>query len=276
MSTFIDRIEAQWRRGNTISVGLDPEPSRLPEELRSLRPADAITELNRAVIRATADLAAAYKPNIAFYDALGEEGLGALRATMDAIRALAPDVPVVMDAKRADIGNTNRKYVTAIYDDLGADAVTLHPYLGPEALEPFLDVADRGVFVLCRTSNPGAGRYQDLLVDGRPLYLHIAEDVARTWNRNGNCGLVVGATYPEEMARVREVAGDLPVLVPGLGAQGGDVEATVRAGRDSRDWGLLLNAGRSIMYAFESGGSVEDAARAEIERMHAEIAAVPL
>jgi orotidine-5'-phosphate decarboxylase len=275
MTSFIQMIESRWRASTTISVGLDPEPARLPEDLRHEDPCTAIWELNRRVILATADLAAAYKPNIAFYEALGEGGITALRRTVETVRKHAPGVPVLLDAKRADIGSTNEKYATAIFDDLDADAVTVHPYLGPEAMAPILDRADKGVFVLCRTSNPGAGRYQDLLVDGAPLYQHIAHDVATEWNRHGNCGLVVGATYPEEMRAVRAAVGDLPILVPGIGAQGGDVVATVTSGTDSRGWGLLLNAGRSLMYAFEDrGGSVESATAAAIEELHEEILSI--
>lgn len=276
MTSFIELLERRWRAGCTISVGLDPDVRRLPEHLQRMEPVAAIVALNRSVIGATADLAAAYKPNIAFYEALGEGGIDALRHTIHAVRELAPGVPVVLDAKRADIGSTNERYAEAIFDDLGADAVTVHPYLGPEAMQPLLDRADKGIIVLCRTSNPGAGRYQDLIVDGgAPLYEHIAKDIAATWNRNGNCGVVAGATYPDELATVRAAIGDLPILVPGIGAQGGDVVATVRAGRDSRGWGLLLNSGRALMYAYESaGGSVEEATRAATEALHTEVLSV--
>jgi orotidine-5'-phosphate decarboxylase len=201
-------------------------------------------------VDATADLVAAYKPNLAFYEALGPAGMEALLRTRELI---PPDVPVVGDGKRGDIDNTMRRYATALLDVYRFDCVTISPYLGRDAIQPVASRADRGVYLLCRTSNPGSGEIADLEVRGaggetRPLYLAIAERV-RSWNSSGNLGLVVGATYPEELARVREVAPELPILLPGVGAQGGLLEASVEAGVDAQRGGLLVNASRQVLYA---------------------------
>jgi orotidine-5'-phosphate decarboxylase len=258
---FLALTQARWEAGHCISVGLDPEIERFPEALKKLNPEDAVVEFLRGVIAATADRAAAYKPNSAHFEALGDNGMSVLRTIIEIAHELAPNAPVILDAKRADIDNTNDKYAESAFDHLGADAITVHPYLGPEAMRPFLERKDKGVIVLARTSNPGAGRYQDLSVEGMPLFQYVAKTVAEEWNANGNCGLVVGATYPEEMKLVREVAPTLPILVPGIGAQGGDVKATLENGGDR----VLLHAGRSLMYA--------DDTRAAMDELSAEIAA---
>jgi len=238
-------VSAIAARGSLLCVGLDPEIARLPAPLP--RTPDGALRLNLAVIEATADLACAYKPNLAFYEALGREGYDVLRATLGAIPR---DVPVIGDAKRGDIGNTARQYAAALFDDLGFDAVTVNPYLGGDAVEPFLAYADRGVLVVCRTSNPGAAEIQDLPVvdDGTtvPLYEVVARRVQR-WNRDGNAGLVVGATAPTELDRIREIAPDLPILVPGIGAQAGDLAAAVRADRPGAP--AIISASRTIMFA---------------------------
>jgi orotidine-5'-phosphate decarboxylase len=271
-SKFVERLEKGWSEGRTISVGLDVEVSRLPKELRQLHDSDGILEFHRHLINATKHVALAYKPQSAVYEALGAPGPKLLRQTIELVRELAPEATVILDAKRADIGSTNDFYVRAAFDYYDADAITVHPYLGPEAMQPFLDQKDKGVIVLCRTSNPGAGRYQDLMVEGRPLYQHIAADVSETWNVNGNCGLVVGATYPDEMKAVRNIVGDMPILVPGIGAQGGDLVATAKAGMLPGTRGLIFHASRSLMYAFEKSDlGVEAAAKAEIDRMHQQI-----
>jgi len=232
-----------------------------------------VVEFNRRIVERTAELACAYKPNAAFYEALGQEGFRALSETVAAIRRSAPDAAVILDAKRADIGSTNAGYVAAAFDQLGADAITVHPYLGGEALEPFLRREEKLVFVLARTSNPGAGEFQDLLADGAPLYRHVARAVATRWNGAGNCGLVVGATYPEEMRLVREdVPPGMPILVPGAGAQGGDVAAVVAANREAGSDAFLIAASRSILYA-SSGEDFAEAARAAAEALDAEIRA---
>lgn len=273
--TFTETLRQGWNAGRFISVGLDGEFGRLPGDLAAGDPARGVLLFHRRLIEATRDLAVAYKPQIAGYEQMGNDGFPLLRATIELVRELAPGIPVILDAKRADIGVTNQRYAHVAFDLYDADAITVHPYLGPEAMKPFTDRADKGVIVLCRTSNPGAGAYQDLIVEGRRLYQYIAEDVATTWNYNGNCGLVVGATYPNEIKAVRAAAPELPILVPGIGAQGGEVEATVQNGVAKSGGGLVLHASRSIMYAYEKhpDKSFADATRAEMTSLHAEIVA---
>ncbi len=290
--SFISRLRRRWQEARTLlCIGLDVELERLPEGVRVTaagghsdqgnevdeqgRIERAIVAFNQAIVDATADLVCAYKPNSAFYEQYGPAGLRALAATIAYIQHRYPDVPVVLDAKRGDIGSTSEAYARAVFDVYGADAVTLQPYLGRDALEPFLSRANRGAFILCRTSNPGAGELQDLRLrstDGteEPLYLAVARLVAEQWNTNRNCGLVVGATYPEELRAVRAVAGNLPILVPGIGTQGGDLEATVRSGLDNSRQGLILSASRSILYA-SSGRDFAGAARREAGRLRMEI-----
>jgi orotidine-5'-phosphate decarboxylase len=236
--------------------------------------AERVVEFNRGIVEATAEPACAYKPNAAFYEALGEDGFRALEETIAAIRAAAPGAAVILDAKRGDIGSTNAGYVAAAFDRLGADAVTVHPYLGGEALAPFLERADKLVFVLARTSNPGAGELQDLEDrDGVPLYRHVARAVAGGWNAAGNCGLVVGATYPEELRAIREdVPATMPILVPGVGVQGGDVAAVVAANRAAGSEAFLIAASRSIVYA-SAGEDFAAAAAAAARALDAEIRA---
>ena len=250
-------------------MGLDPDVSRLPASvLPSASIAERVVAFNREIIDRTAEIACAFKPNAAFYEALGESGFRALADTVAAINERAPNVPVILDAKRADIGSTNRGYVIAAFDELGVDALTVHPYLGREALSPFLERTEKLLFVLARTSNPGAGEFQDLLLDGLPLYRHVARSVALDWNSAGNCGLVVGATYPEELADVRaDIPSSMPILVPGVGAQGGDVAAVVDVQMQMGSVAFLLSASRSILFASD-GEDFADAAGAEAERLH--------
>lgn len=272
--TFREMLDAQWAQGRFVCVGLDSELGKIPDGLRlnqffkdGTDVADVVVEFNRAIIEATADLVCAYKPNVAFYEALGSDGLKALKGTIEAINAVAPDVPVILDAKRADIGNTNAGYVQMAFEFLGADAITVNPYLGAEALQPFLARRDKGIIVLCRTSNPGAGEFQDLCVNGEPLYRVVARRVATEWNKNGNCGLVVGATAPHELAEVRQIVGDMPILIPGIGAQGGDIEKTLTAGKNSRGRGMIINSSRGIIFA-SNGSDFAEAARRETQKLH--------
>lgn len=267
-------LAAHCAQGRHLVVGLDTDPARLPASLNpGAAAADRVAEFNRRIVVATAGLACAYKPNSAFYEALGADGFRALEQSVDAIREHAPGAAVILDAKRADIGSTNAGYVAAAFDRLGADAITVHPYLGGEALRPFLERTEKLVFVLARTSNPGAGELQDLLADGLPLYRHVARRVAGEWNGAGNCGLVVGATYPAEMREVREdVPASMPILVPGAGAQGGDVAAVVAANREAGSDAFLINSSRSILYA-SSGEDFADAAHAAAGALDAEIRA---
>lgn len=267
-------LEGHFAGGRHLVVGLDTDPGRIPESVApDVAPAERVVEFNRQIVEATAEVVCAYKPNAAFYEALGEGGFRALSETIAAIRDLAPGAAVILDAKRADIGSTNAGYVAAIFEELGADAVTVHPYLGGEALAPFLERTDKLIFVLARTSNPGAGELQDLIADGLPLYRHVARAVAGDWNGGGNCGLVVGATYPEEMRAIREdVPPEMPILVPGVGAQGGDVAAVVAANREAGSDAFLIAASRSILYA-SAGEDFADAARAAAQALDTEIRA---
>ncbi len=269
---FRDLVEARWDMGRFLCVGLDPDWERLPRHLKAGDGAEAraesVLDFCSAIVEATHDLACAFKPNAAFFEALGAAGAAVLARLMARVREIGPDIPVIYDAKRGDIGSTNEGYVRHAFDDLGADAVTVQPYFGGAALAPFLARRDKGVFVLCRTSNPGGGEFQDLAVGAGPerLYEAVARTVAAGWNGNDNCGLVVGATVPGELARVRALAGDMPLLIPGIGAQGGDLRATVAAGRDARGRGMIIAASRAILYA-SSGEDFASAARAETRRL---------
>jgi orotidine-5'-phosphate decarboxylase len=254
---FIASLQQRWRdAGTLLCVGLDPEPAKFPAHLRGAP--DAVFDFCRAIVDATADAVCAFKPQIAHFAALGAED--ALQRLVAHVHAAHPGVPVILDSKRGDIGSTAARYASEAFDRYGADAVTINPYLGRDSAQPFLDRADKGVVVLCRTSNPGSGEFQDLRIDGRPLYQHVAQRVARDWNANGNCMLVVGATWPDELAQVRSLVGDLPFLVPGVGAQGGNVEAVVRQGANADGTGLVISSSRAILYA-GAGEDYADAAR---------------
>jgi len=244
MHKFDQRMEAAE---SLLCIGLDPEFDRIPACFRDKeRPLFAF---NRWIIDQTHPFAVAYKPNMAFYEARGSQGFKELELTMNYLRNEHPEIPTICDAKRGDIGNTNRGYVTSIFDGMGFDAVTLHPYLGKEALAPFLERRDKVCIILCRTSNPGAGEFQDLESGGRPLWETVALRVCAEWNIAGNCMLVVGATFPEEMKRIRMIAPAIPFLVPGVGAQGGNVAAVVSAGLDAHGKWLLISSSRAILFS---------------------------
>ncbi|HEV2622754.1 MAG TPA: orotidine-5'-phosphate decarboxylase [Frateuria sp.] len=248
---FMQSLHQAWQRNDSlVSVGLDPEPAKFPAHLRD-RP-DAVFDFCRAIVDATADLVCAYKPQIAHFAALRAED--ALERLIAHIHDAHPGIPVILDAKRGDIGSTAQHYVTEAFERYRADAVTLNPYLGRDSIQPFLDRADKGVILLCHTSNPGAADLQDLIVEGAdgerlPLYQHLARIIARDWNTHGNCALVTGATWPEQLAQVRALVGDMPLLVPGIGAQGGDVAAVLRHGRTADGTGLMISSSRAILYA---------------------------
>lgn len=267
---FKELVSVKWDKKRFLCVGFDSDFDKLPEHLKALGPREGVFAFNTAILEATKDIAAAYKINSAFYEANGVDGWEALAATCDEIQATAPDVPIIMDAKRADIGNTNGGYVKAFFDDLGVDAITVHPYLGAEALQPFLDRKEKGIIVLCRTSNEGSGEFQNLSVDGVPLYRVVAQHVSQNWNKNENCGLVVGATYPKELAEVRAIAPDLPLLIPGVGTQGGDLEIAVKSGIDAHGRGILINASRSIIFASQ-GKDFADIAQEKALQLHSAI-----
>jgi orotidine-5'-phosphate decarboxylase len=212
----------------------------------------------RAIVDATADLVCCFKPQIAHFAALRAES--ALERLIAHIHDAHPGMPVILDAKRGDIGSTAQHYASEAFDRYRADAVTLNPYLGRDSVQPFLDRADKGVILLCRTSNPGGADFQNLDCGGQPLYLRVAETIARDWNGNGNCALVTGATWPEELGQVRKRVGDMPLLVPGIGAQGGDIEAVMRHGATEDGTGLMISSSRAILYAGH-GSDFADAAR---------------
>jgi len=245
---FQEKLDTIVKKNNSlVCVGLDSYVNKIPEHLKTKE--NAVFEFNKAIIDATHDFVCAYKPNSAFYEANGDEGIRQLKMTFDYINKTYPEVITILDAKRADIGNTNNGYVKYAFDWLNADGITLHPYLGSEAMKPFLERADKASIILCRTSNKGAGEFQDFSSAEMSLYKFVAKKVAEEWNKNGNCLMVIGATYPEELAEVRKIAGDMTFLVPGIGAQGGDVEKTVKAGLNSKGAGMIINSSRGIIFA---------------------------
>lgn len=231
--SFIRKLQQKWDEKKYVCVGLD----------------QSSYEANKAIIDATFDLVVAYKPNSAFYEAEGIKGLKSLQKTVDYIREKDPQIPIILDAKRGDIGNTNEGYAQEAFENLKVDAITVNPYPGKVALQPFLDYKDKGVIFWVRTSNPGAGEFQDLKVGGKPLFAIIAQHIANDWNENGNCCVVVGATYPKELAIIRKIVGDMPILIPGIGAQGGDLAATVKLGKNSQGQGMIINSSRGIIFA---------------------------
>ncbi len=253
--TFTRMLAGAWRQNDSLlCVGLDPDPAKFPVHLKGRD--DAILEFCSAIVDVTADLVCSFKPQIAYFAARrAEEQLEALIAH---IHAKHPGIPVILDAKRGDIGSTAEQYAIEAFARYGADAVTVNPYMGRDSLEPYLAFADKGVILLCRTSNPGGSDLQFLDVGGEKLYERVARLAAGEWNSSGQIGLVVGATFPAEIARVRELTGDMPLLVPGIGAQGGDIAATVDAGRTANATGLMINSSRAILYA----GKDEDFAAA--------------
>lgn len=262
MVSFIARLDQACASNRSlVCVGLDVDPDRLP--------VGDVLEFNRAIIDATAGLVCAYKPNLAFYEALGLPGLKALEGTVDHIRKTSPGTLIIGDAKRGDIGSTAQASAKAMFQVWGFDAVTVNAWGGQDTLEPFLDDTGRGVFIWCRGSNPGSADLQDLHVSGpdgtAPLYRHLAR-LATTWNRNGNIGLVMGATFPQQLRDIRRICSDMPLLIPGVGAQGGDLEAAVRLGTDANGRRAVINSSRGILYA-SSGPDFSQAARREASNL---------
>ncbi|KKU51511.1 MAG: orotidine 5'-phosphate decarboxylase [Candidatus Ryanbacteria bacterium RIFCSPHIGHO2_12_FULL_47_12b] len=288
---FRGLLEAKWAEGKFLCVGLDPLMEKLPEEFQPqgtrhlplITPGTQFKKFCQDRVRKTAHVAAAYKLNIAFFEAEGIEGIGALGEIIRFIHECVPETPAILDAKRGDIGDSNKAYAKAIFAANDADAVTVHPYFGEEALRPFLDREDKGIIVLCRTTNPGAREFQDLHTltldprakpdevsadewlkvlcdDSMQLYERVAFNVATKWKHSGNCLLVVGATYPVEAKKVRARVGDVPFLIPGIGKQQGDLEATVMVSQDGRGFGMLINLSSGIIYA--------DDPRSEAEKYH--------
>ncbi|MBI4090667.1 MAG: orotidine-5'-phosphate decarboxylase [Candidatus Komeilibacteria bacterium] len=287
---FRELLQTKWDQGRFVCVGLDSELSKIPEAAQHHNDRmNTVFTFNTQIVATTHEVVGAYKLTSAFYEALGEAGWAALRQTINLIKHSVPGMPIILDAKRADIDNTNKGYVEMAFEYLGVDAITVHPYMGQKSLQPFLDRADKGIFVLCRTSNPGAGEFQDLVITPSwddemnwglpsrsrgeseptrmPLFQYLAYRVSRDWNEKGNCGLVVGATAPKELAKVREIVGDMPILIPGIGAQGGDLEATLKAGVDANGRGVIINSSRGIIFA-SSGADFAEAAGRETEKLH--------
>ena len=259
---FIKDIESAWQEKNSlVCVGLDPDISKIPAHLRNLEA--PLFEFNKAIVDATADLVCAFKPQIAYYSASHAER--DLELTIGYIHKNYPGIPVILDAKRGDIGSTAEMYVQEVFDRFKADAATVNPYMGADTLRPFLDREDKGVIILCRTSNPGAKDIQDFDSNGKKLYQIVAHKAAKEWNFNGNVLLVVGATYPKELNEIRSIAGDIPFLVPGIGAQGGNVKSTVTNGKTRNGTGLIINSSRGIIYAGNRDDFARAARRAAVE-----------
>jgi orotidine-5'-phosphate decarboxylase len=266
-------LEARWAADHFVCVGLDSNLERIPESVYAggkMCIMHAILAFNCAIIEATHDLVCAYKPNIASYAEHGAEGIEALQQTITYIQAVAPGIPVILDGKRGDIGKSNVRYTIEAFVYLNADAITVSPYLGEESLRPFLDRKTKGVIVVCHTSNTGAFEFQDLTVSGETvpgnsmaLYEYIAHRVATVWNKNDNCGLVMGATYPDQLSTVRKLVGNMPILIPAIGAQGGDLQQTVKAAGGNH---MIINSSDGIIFASQEA-DFADAARAETMRL---------
>ena len=261
---FIEKLDKAIKKNKSlVCVGLDPDPQLMPEHT-------SLLEFNQAIIDATADLVCAYKPNFAFYEALGNEGMEALRRSVEHI----PDsIPVIGDAKRGDIGNTAKAYAKAIFNDLQFDATTVNPYLGYDALKPFIEYKNKGIFILCRTSNQGALDFQSLICEtdkGRQPLFEVVAQKAEEWNTYGNIGLVVGATYPEELKLIRQRYPEMPLLVPGVGAQGGELELVVKYGTDAGRQRTIVNSSRQVIYA-SRGKDFAVAARKAAEELRNQI-----
>lgn len=261
---FSDLDEAVKHNNSLLCIGLDPDPTLMP-------PGVGMFQFNKYIIEDTSDLVCAYKPNLAFYEAEGTAGWEALRMTIEYL--IPKNIPIIADAKRGDIGNTAKAYATAIFDELGAGAVTVNPYLGFDAVEPFLSYHECGIFILCRTSNKGAADFQSLKIEfeGKemPLYQVVAKKASQ-WNKSKNIGLVVGATYPDELKTLRLAYPDLPFLIPGVGAQGGDLKLAVQYGVDKRGAGIIVNSSRQILYA-SKGKDFAQAARKAALKLRDEI-----
>lgn len=246
--TFLEKLNNAIEKNNSLlCIGLDSDLEKIPESLLSRKHPQYT--FNKAIIDNTYDLISSYKLNTAFYEARGAEGIEDLKLTFEYLKKKYPEIPTILDAKRADIDNTNKGYSTFAFDYLGADAITLHPYLGQEALRPFLERKDQGNIILVKTSNKSGGEMQNLLVNNEPLYKHLARMIVKDWNWNNNCLMVVGATYPKELSELRGIAPSMTFLVPGIGAQGGDLENTLKAGLTKNKKGLIIHSARGIIFS---------------------------
>jgi orotidine-5'-phosphate decarboxylase len=257
MKSFMKLLQERWSSANTmLCVGLDTDLLKIPEFLKNQK--QPLFEFNKQIIDATHDLVCAYKPQIAYYAAQRAEDQ--LQLTIDYIKRTYPEIPVILDAKRGDIGDTAEMYAKEAFEIYGAHAVTVNPYMGGDTLQPFLKYKDRGVIILCKTSNPGSGELQNrVLDDGKTVFEVVAEKAAKEWNQNSNVALVVGGTHLDELTRLRKICGDLPFLVPGVGAQGGDIKEIVKRGKDSQGRGLMINSSRAIIYASKNKDFAEAA-----------------
>jgi orotidine-5'-phosphate decarboxylase len=265
--SFIQKLEKIWKANNSmVCVGLDPDINKIPQFL--LDKEFPIFEFNKAIIDATSDLVCAYKPQVAYYAGQGAEDQ--LKMTIDYIKEKYPEIPIVFDSKRGDIGSTAQMYAKEVFEIYGADSVTVNPYMGTDTLKPFIEYADKGTIILCRTSNPSGDEVQNLIVEGKTIYELIAGYANDKWNYNANILLVVGATYPEELGKIRKICPTIPFLVPGVGAQGGDVKAVIDQGLDENGFGLVINSSRGIIYAGNDENFAE-ASRKATEKLRNEI-----
>lgn len=267
--TFLEKLEQTITKNNSLlSIGLDPDVSKIPQHM--LQKPDSIFEFNKAIIDSTHDLVASYKPNSAFYEAEGTDGISQLKKTIDYIQTTYSDIPVILDAKRADIGNTSEMYAKFAFEFCDADAITVNPYMGLDSISPFFERQNKGIFVLVKTSNPGSTDFQDIDVQGQPLYIRVAEKIVE-WNKTyKNLCMVTGATWPEEIRELRKLAPDMFFLVPGIGTQEGDLQQTLTNGLRVDKSGLLIHSGRSILYA-SNGLDFAEKARFEAQKLKDQI-----
>lgn len=257
---FLDKLDSACQKNNSlVCVGLDIDLARIPQGIHNQE--DPIYVFNREIINSTRDLVCAYKPNIAFYERYGMYGLSSLIKTIELIQTTG--IPVILDAKRGDIGHSSAAYAEAVFKVYKADAVTVNPYMGSDSIAPFLEYTDKGIIVLCLTSNPGSKDFE------RDIYFHVADE-ARKWNKNNNCGIVVGATKPAQLKEIRKIVGDMPILIPGVGAQGGSIEASVKAGVDKNGNRAIINSSRGIIYA-SKGEDFAQAARKATQELRDKI-----
>jgi len=266
---FLEKLDKAVEKNNSlVCVGLDPDLDKLPGQFKTVD--DGFYEFCKAIVDATHDLVCAYKPNPAFFEALGSTGIVNLEKICSYIHENYPEIPIIYDCKRGDIGNTNKAYAVSAFEHLQVDAVTLHPYFGKSSLQPFLDYKDKGMIIMIKSSNEGSGELQDLSVGDLRLFEHVSKQAKDNWNDNGNIVLMVGATYPAELESVRKIAGEeMRILVPGVGTQGGASEM-LKAGLNSQGKGLIINSSRSILYA-SSDEDFAQAARTETEKLKTQI-----
>ena len=266
---FQDKLNNIIEKNNSlVCVGLDSDISNMPDEFKQRE--NAQYEFNKAIIDATHDYVCCYKPNSAFYEANGIKGIKELKQTCDYIRGIYPNIPIIIDAKRGDIGNTNNGYAKFVFDYLMADAITVIPYFGIEALAPYFAYDTKGVIIGCHSSNPGAKEFQELEINGKPLYHIVAQEIMKQYGNNPNCMIFMGATYPQELGTIRTIIKDMTILAPGVGAQEGAVEKAVKAGLNSKKSGLLINSSRGIIFA-SKGDDFAEKAREETQKLRDKI-----